>query len=86
MTVLRIIKMTLDALLAGVDFNLIGLMGLILLNGVLTAKLVKTDMDTETKVIPVVVSVFLTIMAFAAEIAIPALVGTLIFISGYKLL
>ena len=78
--------MTLDALLAGVDFNLIGLMGLILLNGVLTAKLVKTDMDTETKVIPVVVSVFLTIMAFAAEIAIPALVGTLIFISGYKLL
>ena len=86
MTVLRIIKMTLDALLAGVDFNLIGLMGLILLNGVLTAKLVKTDMDTETKVIPVVVSVFLTIMAFAAEIAIPVLVGTLIFISGYKLL
>jgi len=78
--------MTLDALLAGVDFNLIGLMGLILLNGVLTAKLVKTDMDTETKVIPVVVSVFLTIMAFAAEIAIPVLVGTLIFISGYKLL
>jgi hypothetical protein len=47
---------------------------------------VKTDMDTETKVIPVVVSVFLTIMAFAAEIAIPVLVGTLIFISGYKLL